>query len=627
MDLHRRLRKGSYRGDQMDFVYIDEVQDLTMRQAALFKYICQNFGEGFVFSGDTAQTIARGIEFRFQDIRSFFHNEFISEPESDFEGRAKEKAHCSLSDYFQLNQNFRTHAGILKLSQSVIELLYHFVPLSIDSLSPENSLVYGEAPVLLESVNGKNAIGTIFGNSGSTGGSLIGFGAEQVILVRDDSVKKEVSGQIGKQALVLTLVECKGLEFQDVLLYNFFGTSPLKNQWRVIYGCMGELDLFHCNEHESFPSFCLSKHKILCSELKQLYVALTRARQRLWIYDNIDKFSKPIFDYWKKLGVVQVRHLDESLAQTMQVGSSKEEWCSRGIKLFNEGNFEMATLCFERAGDSYKEKWAKAAGLRAAANRMDGSNSELARVSLTEAAEIFETIGKFGIAAKCFIQLKKYKRAGLLYLNNYEESKLRDAADCFSLAECWSIAAEVYYRANCVLKCLTVCTKGNLFEAGLQFIEKWQADKASDCDAAEIQVLKELKQEFLERCASHYHQIEDTKSMMKFVRSFNSLDLMRIFLETRSYLEELVVLEVEFGNCLEAANSAKLRGDLLLEAEILENGGYYEEASGTLLLYVLVNSLWTTGSKGWPLKKFSNKEKLLKKSKLIAKTRMITFTS
>ncbi|RZC59985.1 hypothetical protein C5167_021743 [Papaver somniferum] len=344
--------------------------------------------------------------------------------------------------------NFQTHAGILKLSQSVIELLYHFFPLSIDSLSPENSLVYGEAPVLLESVNGKNAIGTIFGNSGSNGGSLIGFGAEQVILVRDDSVKKEVSGQIGKQALVLTLVECKGLEFQ----------------------------------------------------------------------------------------------------------------------LFNEGNFEMATLCFERAGDSYKEKWAKAAGLRAAANRMDGSNSELARVSLTEAAEIFETIGKFEIAAKCFIQLKKYKRAGLLYLNNYEESKLRDAADCFSLAECWSIAAEVYYRANCVLKCLTVCTKGNLFEAGLQFIEKWEADKASDCDAAEIQVLKELKQEFLERCASHYHQIEDTK-------------------------------------------------------KILENGGYYEEASRTLLLYVLVNSLWTTGSKGWPLKKFSNKEELLTKSKLIAKAR------
>ncbi|KAI3942687.1 hypothetical protein MKW92_020095 [Papaver armeniacum] len=394
MDLHRRLIKGSYRGDQMDFVYVDEVQDLTMRQAALFKYVCQNFEEGFVFSGDTAQTIARGIESRFQDIRSLFYNEFISEPRSDIKGKAKEKVHCSVSDYFQLDQNFRTHAGILKLSQSVIELLYHFFPLSIDSLSPENSLIYGEAPVLLESVNDENAIVTIFGNTGSTGGSLVGFGAEQVILVRDDSVKKEVSDLIGKQALVLTLVECKGLEFQDVLLYNFFGTSPLKNQWRVIYGYLEESDLFHCTEHKSFPCFCAAKHKILCSELKQLYVALTRARQRLWIYENIDRFSMPIFNYWKKLGVVQVRHLDESLAQTMRVGSSKEEWCSR-------------------------EKWAKAAGLRAAANRMGGSNSEPARVPLTEAAEIFETIGKFEIAANCFIQLKEFERAGLDYLYSF----------------------------------------------------------------------------------------------------------------------------------------------------------------------------------------------------------------
>ncbi|MCL7031823.1 hypothetical protein MKW94_010131 [Papaver nudicaule] len=621
MDLHLRLRKGSYRGDRMDFVYIDEVQDLTMRQAALFKYICQNFEEGFVFSGDTAQTIARGIEFRFQDIRSLFYNEFISEPRSDIKEKAKEKAHCSVSDYFQLNQNFRTHAGVLKLSQSVIELLYYFFPLSIDSLSPENSLIYGEAPVLLESVNDENAIVTIFGNGGTTGGSLIGFGAEQVILVRDDSVKKEVFDQIGKQALVLTLVECKGLEFQDVLLYNFFGTSPLKNQWRVIYEYMEELDLFHCTEHKSFPSFCLAKHKILCSELKQLYVALTRARQRLWIYENIDKFSEPIFDYWKKLGVVQVRHLDESFAQTMQVGSSKEEWCSRGIKLFNEGNFEMASVCFERAGDSFKEKWAKAAGLRAAANRVGGSNSELARVYLTEAADLFETIGKFEIAAKCFVQLKEFERAGLLYLKNFEESRLEDAADCFSLAGCWSIAAAVYCRANCFLKCLTVCTNGNLFEAGLQFIEKWKADKIFDGNEAESQGLKELKQEFLERCAFHYHQVEDTNSMMNFVRAFNSLDLMRTFLVTHSYLDELVVLEVEFGNCIKAANSAKLRGDLLLAAEILEKGGYYDDASRIILLHVLVNSLWITGSKGWPLKKFSNKEELLTKSKLMAKTR------
>ena len=71
-DLHSRLGNERFDGEEMDFVYIDEVQDLTMRQISLSKYICRNVEEGFVFTGDTAQTIARGIDFRFEDIRTLF---------------------------------------------------------------------------------------------------------------------------------------------------------------------------------------------------------------------------------------------------------------------------------------------------------------------------------------------------------------------------------------------------------------------------------------------------------------------------------------------------------------------------------------------------------------------------
>jgi hypothetical protein len=37
-------------------------------------------------------------------------------------------------------------------------------------------------------------------------------------LVRDDHVRKEITKYVGKQALVLTIVECKGLEFQVVIM-------------------------------------------------------------------------------------------------------------------------------------------------------------------------------------------------------------------------------------------------------------------------------------------------------------------------------------------------------------------------------------------------------------------------
>ena len=61
----------------------------------------------------------------------------------------------------------------------------------------------------------ENAIVTIFGNNGHTKRSFIGFGVEQAILVRDDSARNEIYKYVRKQALVLTIVECKGLENKE----------------------------------------------------------------------------------------------------------------------------------------------------------------------------------------------------------------------------------------------------------------------------------------------------------------------------------------------------------------------------------------------------------------------------
>lgn len=83
----------------------------------------------------------------------------------------------------------------------------------------------------------------------------------------------------------------------------------------------------------SFPNFCEERHSLLCSELKQLYVAITRTRQRLWICESVEEFSKPMFDYWRGLCLVETREIDDSLAQAMQTSSTPEEWKSRGVKV------------------------------------------------------------------------------------------------------------------------------------------------------------------------------------------------------------------------------------------------------------------------------------------------------
>ncbi|KAL3582367.1 hypothetical protein D5086_016699 [Populus alba] len=568
-DLHLRLKTYKYKGVAMDFVYIDEVQDLTMRQIALFKHICRNVDEGFVFCGDTAQTIAKGIDFRFEDIRSLFYKEFVLASRSAGNDRSEKG---QISNIFHLNQNFRTHAGVLNLAQSVIDLLYRFFSSFIDILSHEISLISGEAPILLESRNDENAIVTIFGNSGNVRSNFVGFGAEQVILVRDDAARKEIDNYVRKHALVLTVVECKGLEFQDVLLYNFFGSSPSKNKWRVVYEFMKEQDLLDANS-PSFPSFDPAKDNVLCSELKQLYVAITRTRQRLWICENVEEFSRPVFDYWMKKGLVQVRKLDDSLAQAMQVSSSPEEWKSQGYK----SRGRMGRNC-------------PITGLRAAADRMHSSNPEMASVARRQAAEIFESIGK-EYAANAFT--------------------------CRNLLAMWGICNGKSWRMFFCSYCLqlNICKR-------LQFLPSACLRYIFDTGLALYTVLettRDCRFNEQESCACHYYELNDNRAMMRYVRAFDSMSLARTFLTNLGCLDELLSLEVESGNFLEAAGIAKLKGDLVLEADLLGRGGHFKKASLLILWFVFANSLWSTGSKGWPLKQFPQKEELLTKAKLLAK--------
>ncbi|KAF0892282.1 hypothetical protein E2562_014852 [Oryza meyeriana var. granulata] len=611
--LHGNLLSEGYNGDMVDFIYIDEVQDLTMTQIALLKYVCRNFKEGFIFAGDTAQTIARGIDFRFEDIRSLFYTHFLSEIEPCGQGINHGKQ-VYITDMFQLTQNFRTHCGILHLSQSIMRLLYYFFPSCVDRLNPEIGLVYGEAPVLLESGNDENAIMTIFGESKSNHGNLHGFGAEQVILVRDDATKKQIVDLVGKQALVLTIVECKGLEFQDVLLYNFFSSSPLRNKWRVVYDYMKGENIIASSEEISRSFFDKNKHYLLCSELKQLYVAITRTRQRLWICENTDDNCRPMFDYWKKLCLVEVRLLDSSLIEAMQAGNSTEEdWRLRGTKLFTEGQYEMATMCFEKAGDAYREKLARAAGLVATADRVISMNFEMGQSSLQKASEIFESIGKHEKAATCYMKLRDYKKAGMVYMERCGNSRLKDAGHCFELSACWSQAAEAYFRAKCYTKCLSMCSKGKLFKQGLLFLQ--QLEEEHLLENSNFTEVAAIRNTYLEDCALHYFKCGDIKHMMPFVKAFSSMNHVRAFLYSKNLVDELLSIEMDMGNFVEAAGIAKHTGNLLLEADMLEKAGFIENATQLILLYLFVDSLWASHSTGWPPKRFAKKEQLLAKAK------------
>lgn len=201
--------------------------------------------------------------------------------------------------------------------------------------------------------------------------------------------------------------------------------------------------------------------------------------------------------------------------------------------------------------------------------------------------------------------------AGRIYMEKCVKPKLDKAGECFSLAGCYKRAAEAYAKGNFLPECLAACIKGELFELGLEFILNW---KQTSPGAAMIG----NEQNFLEKGARHFFELEERLVMMKFVRAFHSMDKIRTFLWDSFCLDELLLIEKEKQNFVRAANIAKHIGNISIEVEMLNKALRFEDLSKAIMQFVFVHSLWQPGSKGWPLKPFEKKNELLNKAKINA---------
>jgi AAA domain len=86
-------------------VYVDEIQDYSQVEIALFFLICDS-GPLFL-AGDPAQSVVEGVEFRFEEIRSVAHNLYSKDP----------NAHQYIPKKpLSVTRNFRSHTGILNVA-------------------------------------------------------------------------------------------------------------------------------------------------------------------------------------------------------------------------------------------------------------------------------------------------------------------------------------------------------------------------------------------------------------------------------------------------------------------------------------------------------------------------------
>jgi ATP-dependent exoDNAse (exonuclease V) beta subunit len=195
---------------KVDYLIVDEVQDLTPLTIQLLVSITN---KNVFFCGDTAQTIAKGVGFRFYDLKNIFDSKTVSIP-----------------SVIQLTKNYRSHGKILDLANSIVDIIETFFPQTIDKLQRESSDLDGPKPILLENYTDEDLMAMIIGHSETRNPT---FGCNQVIIVRDQETKNTLPIFL-KQALCLTVYEAKGLEFDDVILYNFFTNSPASNQYRLL---------------------------------------------------------------------------------------------------------------------------------------------------------------------------------------------------------------------------------------------------------------------------------------------------------------------------------------------------------------------------------------------------------
>ena len=204
----------------IDYLYIDEIQDLTINQIYLLILVAKRTK---LYAGDTGQTISEINRFKFKDLKNlFFHFQKIvpNFPE--------------VKDAI-LNFNFRLNINILKFSSFISELTQQFFPYSVDKLKEDISLkLTSFKPMLLNDLSKIEEIIIVNQNIESVNKNLT-LSRYSAWLFRSEETEKQIRNKYTERGVcqidTYQIHECKGMEFELVIVYNFFTESKYIKLW------------------------------------------------------------------------------------------------------------------------------------------------------------------------------------------------------------------------------------------------------------------------------------------------------------------------------------------------------------------------------------------------------------
>ena len=275
--------------------------------------------------------------------------------------------------------------------------------------------------------------------------TYIEFGSNQAIIAPDEETKERVPEAL-RTGLVLTVYQIKGLEFNNVLLYDFFVSSKSGNDWRVITGYLNNLldpnskpDLpedLHADLSQFLSArprplqFDAQKHRLLASELKQLYTAITRAKEKVWIFDSSIERRAPVFELLQVLQLVTRMRGDETgdeLKQFIDIyshfaqSSTPYEWRLKADEFLKKRDFNHAAQCYEKALDPQMKDFCHAE-MKLEKLLRASSNSKLATLKyeddLLNVATVFLNIQiprAINEANLCFVRANRNDLVALIF--------------------------------------------------------------------------------------------------------------------------------------------------------------------------------------------------------------------
>ncbi|XP_029097639.1 TPR and ankyrin repeat-containing protein 1 isoform X3 [Monodon monoceros] len=566
-NLSRRLSKLKVLPWSIHELYGDEIQDFTQAELALLMK-CINDPNAMFLTGDTAQSIMKGVAFRFSDLRSLFHYASKNTTDKQYAVRKPKKI-------YQLYQNYRSHSGILNLASGVVDLLQFYFPESFDRLPRDSGLFDGPRPIVLESCSVSDLAILLRGNKRKT--QPIEFGAHQVILVANEMAKEKIPEELGL-ALVLTVYEAKGLEFDDVLLYNFFTDSEAYKEWKIISSFtpsssesreeshwLIEVPLEKCSSSQGRALMVNPEmYKLLNGELKQLYTAITRARVNLWIFDENPEKRAPAFKYFMKRNFVEVVKMDENkdLHDSMFVKTSTPvEWIAQGDYYAKHQCWKVAAKCFQKGGALEKEKLALAhsSALNMKSKKVSPKEKQ---VEYLELAKTYLECKEPKLSLKCLSYAKEFQLCAQLC---ERLGKIRDAASFYKRSQCYKDAFRCFEQIQEFDLALKMYCQEELFEEAAVAVEKYE--EMLRAKTHPISKLSYSASQFYLEAAAKYLSTNKIKEMMAVLSKLDTEDQL-VFLKSRKRLAEAADLLNREGRREEAALLMKQHGFLLEAAKL-----------------------------------------------------------